>query len=337
LKSKSGDGMNTTQSKTYWILATLAVGTFALAGCDMGMEADEEEGVVFAVQDSVRRPLTEGGEQGSDSIALPVERPEATVNPMQPAAAWTAPAAQSSDSMPVFADQTNLGLADKHVGPTDHALGSGTCQNQFGSAAVCNWDSASCTVRDAGAQGSCSDYCRSNGGTCLSAMQVESAGCGGPLGGGLCEEPASDQVCVCHKETDYEFKTCDVAVRWGQAYTNLDSSSTTTWDGSLFVESGKVMLVETLDWEMGGEYGEGEDDHVHTQWDARLQEFRSSTRTYNDGLYLRVFVPTGHGAISLLVETEQMQFEAELSVTSDINYIKELEDNNFFGIHLTCL
>lgn len=328
--------MKTKTNRWNWIAAAVITLTLVFSGCDAGMEADEESSVVLAGQDSVRRPLTEGSSHDSQTLSLKKEQQAVSVSQATQVVDWQA-SSWIADEHAVMPGPEVLSAEPTYVpGPGGNSIGPGACQSQFAGAEVCDSDSVSCEVRDAQATGSCADLCAVNGGTCLSAMQVQFAGCGGPEGAGLCDEAASDQVCVCHKEANFQFKTCDLAVRWGQAYMNQDNDVTTEWDGSVFMDQGKMMLVETLDWEMGGAYSDGEDDDAFAQWDGRLQEFRSSTRAYNDGLYLRLFVPEGQESVDLIVENEQLAFQADLSQTSEVNYVKELQGGNVFGLHLTC-
>ena len=87
---------------------------------------------------------------------------------------------------------------------------------------------------------------------------------------------------------------------------------------------------ELLDWEVG-------DDEAYSQLDTRLQVYRSSTHTYNDGMLVTMYVPTGKGSNVLRFENMQTELEIDLAETTEYTNTYPINaDGDHFGVHLTC-
>ena len=317
------------------MLAAIMATALVCGGCgDMADEVDDE--VVFASHENslVERPLVLDGERPTDGRSRCESAHKAIYGTPVEGIDLTVTSDNGADLVRPAANLEDLKTPERGDGVPQTAYGSSmdaiTCQAQFGKGELCTWDAGTCGVAPGNVEGSCDDYCVSRDGTCITAMAKSDDSCSAQAGTGFCDEPASSQVCVCHRESRYEFTTCEVAVRWGQLFKNESAQSVLPWDGGVSVEHGKVMLVELLDWEVG-------DDEAYSQLDTRLQVYRSSTHTYNDGMLVTMYVPTGKGSNVLRFENMQTELEIDLAETTEYTNTYPINaDGDHFGVHLTC-
>ena len=315
------------------LAASVAVALFCAACGETAYEADDE--VVFASHENslVERPVVFDSERPANGLSRYESAQEAVYGTPVEGIDLTASTGDSANLVRPDATLEELKAPERQVEATEAAYASSmealTCQAQFGKGELCAWDAGTCGVAPGNIEGTCDDFCASRDGTCITAAAKAEGSCTVEPGTGFCDEPASSQVCVCHREARYEYTTCEVAVRWGQLFKN-DAAETLPWDGGVSLEHGKVMLVELLDWEVG-------DDEAYSQLDTRLQVYRSSTHTYNDGMLVTMYVPTGKGSNVLRFENMQTELEIDLAETTEYTNTYPINaDGDHFGVHLTC-
>ncbi len=315
------------------LAASVAVALFCAACGDTAYEGDDE--LVFASHENslVERPVVLDGQRPADGMSRFESAQEAVYGTPVEGIELTASAGDGANLVRPDANLEDLAAPERLEEVKDAAYASSmealTCQAQFGKNELCAWDAGTCGVVPGNIEGSCDDFCASRDGTCITAAAKAEGSCTIEPGTGYCDEPAASQVCVCHRQARYEFKTCEVSVRWGQLFKN-DDAETLSWDGEVSVEHGKVMLVELIDWE-------AEVDEAYSQLDTRFQFYRSSTQSYNDGMYMTMFVPLDKESNVLRFENMQTELEldlAELDEYTDTFAINSAGDH--FGVHLTC-